>query len=153
MLATLKCLTIPALVLVLAGPVQAGTKYFTNYRETELTFTLIPKDKDKEGFSVTVKPGETRVLEYPGDLAESIAVKYGAGQGLSLMTDKDKINVNTQFFFTRKGVKMSPLGPMERMKIRQERKKKTARAEEKEKADRDADEKTMKALDQEVQMP
>jgi len=69
------------------------------------------------------------------------------------MTDKDKINVNTQFFFTRKGVKMSPLGPMERMKIRQERKKKTARAEEKEKADRDADEKTMKALDQEVQMP
>jgi len=133
-------LLIPAMVLVSAGPIQAGSKFFTNLTGDDFTITLVA---GKETVTAPVKRGETRVLDYKPVFADLIRVDTSAGS--KTLKDEDGINTNTQFYFTAKGLKMSPMGPLDRM-MRSKEKKKPPKAAEKEKADRAADEKTTNEL-------
>lgn len=148
MLKTVKYLIfIPAMVLVSPCVIQAGTKFFSNFTERDLTITLAA---GKEIVTTVVHPGETKLLDYKNELADKINYKTPPGEGKMYeqdLVDEDGINTNTQFFFTRKGVKMSPRNPLDRMKIAYKKKKGVSAGDKKEKADIAADQKIMRELD------
>ncbi len=141
-------LIIPAMALVSATTIHAGTKFFTNFSDKELTISLTA---GKEIVTTVVKPGETRVVDYKMDNADTINFKTPPEAGKMFaqdFTDGDGINTNTQFFFTRKGVKMSPRNPLDRMMVRIGKKKPfTPGGDKKEKADIAADDKVMQELE------
>lgn len=120
-------LIIPAILLFHGLTAEAaGTKYFTNYSSYKIEVTLVAKD-DKE--TVEIAPGETRSIRFLGDHQERVAktetITFFMGGSPIVKTDKDGINRNTQFFYFESGrVKMSPLGPLERLWEKKEKKEK-----------------------------
>jgi len=112
MLATLKCLTIPAMLLVLAGPILAGgTKYFIN--QSRGMVTVIMKAGDQT-VTMEVYPEQQPLgAEYRANRVDSITFKSRYGR--KTFKDEDGINANSWFTIRRANVLMTPERPPDKV--------------------------------------
>jgi len=111
MLATLKCLTIPAMVPVLAGPVQAGgVKTFHNEGDVDVAVVM---KAGGQTVTMEMEPGRIYGAEYHADRVDSITIDSKFVH--RVLTDADGINTNNWFTIKGRKVRMTPERPKDKI--------------------------------------